>query len=67
MGGMTGAMGAWEPLWILLALGLGIIGIIGSILIARGLHASNCQYLWIKIVRRLRAGPSRWVVRRVCR
>ena len=41
MGGMTGAMGAWEPLWILLALGLGIIGIIGSILIARGLHAPH--------------------------
>jgi uncharacterized membrane protein len=38
MGGMTGAMGAWEPLWILLALGLGIIG---GILIARGLHARH--------------------------
>jgi uncharacterized membrane protein len=38
MGGMMGAMGAWELLWILLAFGLGIIG---GILIARGLHTRH--------------------------
>ena len=32
-----------------------------------GEQASNCQDLWIKIFRRLRAGPSRRAVRRVCR
>ena len=28
---------------------------------------SNCQDLWIKIIRQLRAGPPRRAVRRVCR